>query len=167
MQKDQVRKTEMAVAGRPMSDFTDQLIQPFSQLRNEVDRLFDDFPFRLPALRIGSIANAWPPVELSETDKAYKVTAELAGLDPENVDVSFDDGVLRIAGEKQEQREENERGYHHSERSYGAFERLIRLPAAADDQHVKARFKDGLLTVRVGKNDSKQAARKIKIEKDV
>jgi|KBSSwiStaDraftv2_1062776.scaffolds.fasta_scaffold809313_2 HSP20 family protein len=166
MQKDQVRKSEMTVSGRPMRDFTDQLIQPFSQLRTEVDRLFDDFPFRLPALRIGSLATAWPPVELSETDKAYKVTAELAGLDPENVDVSFDDGVLRIAGEKQEQREENEKGYHHSERSYGAFERLIRLPAAADEQHIKAKFKDGLLTVKVAKNGGKQAARKIKIEKD-
>src|SRR6185369_11529264 len=53
------------------------------------------------------------------------------GIDPEDVDVTFEDGMLRIAGEKKEQREENERGYRVSERTYGAFERLIELPPAA------------------------------------
>ena len=61
MQKEQAR-TSPAPAKRPGTDLTDQLIQPFSQLRTEVDRLFDNFPFRMPAFRIGSLAAAWPPV---------------------------------------------------------------------------------------------------------
>jgi HSP20 family protein len=164
MIKDQVKKPESALA--PAKEFTEQLIEPFSQLRSEVDRLFDSFPFRMPAFRLGSLVSTWPAVEMSETDKAYKITAELPGLDPDNVEVSFDNNILRIAGEKQEQREEDERGYRMSERSFGAFERLVRLPAAADDQNIKAKFKDGLLTVRVGKNDKKHGTRQIKVDRE-
>ncbi len=90
-------KREPAVARRQASDFTDQLIEPFTQLRNEVDRLFEGFPFRIPQLAMPRFVRA-PALEMTETDKAYKVTAELAGMEPENVDVTFDDGVLRIAG---------------------------------------------------------------------
>lgn len=164
MIKDEVRKPDVPATRKPERDFTDQLIEPFSHLRREVDRLFDNFPFRMPSLRVGNLMAAWPPVEMSETGSAYKITAELPGLDPENVDVSCDNGVLRIAGEKQEKREEDEQGYRLSERSYGSFERLIRLPSAADDQQIKAKFKDGLLTVKIGKNSNQETARRIKVE---
>jgi HSP20 family protein len=141
---------ESPIAKRTAPDFTDQLIQPFNKLKGEVDRLFDSFGFGLPALGLGTLAS--PAIEFSETDKAYKVTAELAGMDPEDVDVTFEDGILRIAGEKKEEREKSERGYRLSERSYGAFERLIELPSAADGDKIKADFKNGLLTVSVPKN---------------
>ena len=145
------------------ADFTEQLIEPFSQLRSEVDRLFESFPFRLPRLKLGRFATA-PALEMSETDKSYKITAELPGMQPDNVDVTFDDGVLRIAGEKKEQREENERGYRLSERSYGAFERLVDLPSAADPEKIDAKFKDGVLTVTVAKSgDERRKVRRIKI----
>ena len=157
---------ETAVAKRQPADFTDQLIEPFNQLRNEVDRLFEGFPFRMPSLRIGRLATAAPAIEMSETDKSYKVTAELPGMDPDNVDVSFENGVLRISGEKQEEREENERGYRLSERSYGSFERMITLPTAADPEKIRAKFKNGLLTVTVGKNADKHNARSIKVDKE-
>jgi HSP20 family protein len=151
------------VARTASPDFTEQLIEPFTHLRTEVDRLFEGFPFRLPRLKLGRFAMA-PALEMSETDKAYKITAELPGMEPENVDVTFDDGVLRIAGEKKEQREENERGYRLSERSYGAFERLIELPAAADPGKIDAKFKNGVLTVTIAKNsEEKRNVRRIKI----
>src|SRR6476661_118276 len=102
--------------------FTDRLIEPFTQLRGEVDRLFESLPFRLPSLRAGPFTSV-PALEMSETDKSYKITAELPGIEPEDVQVTFDEGILRISGEKKEEREENERGYRLSERSYGAFER--------------------------------------------
>lgn len=120
---------------RPAPSFTDQLIEPLSRLRIEVDRLFDDFPFRLP--------------------------------EPDDVEVSFEDGMLRIAGEKKEEREENERGYRLCERRYGAFERVLDLPAAADDgDSFKARFKNGVLTVTVQKDGkAKRQPRRIAVEK--
>jgi HSP20 family protein len=159
-------RSRTAVAKRAQGDFTDQLIEPFSQFRNEVDRIFDSFPFRLPTSNLGRLGATAPAVEMTETSKSYKVTAELPGLDPEQLEVSFDDGVLRIAGEKRQEREENETGYRLSERTYGAFERLISLPSAADPEKIKAKFNNGVLTVTVGKNGSKQTKRSITIDKD-
>lgn len=157
---------ETAVAKGREPDFTDQLIEPFNQLRNEVDRIFDSFPFRVPALRLSRFPAA-PAVEMTETEKAYKIRAELAGMDPENVEVSFEDGLLRIAGEKKDEREETERGYRLSERSYGSFERLIELPSAAEGDKIEAKFKNGLLTVTVPKNDkSKASSKRIRIDKE-
>jgi HSP20 family protein len=156
-----------APATRPSPSFTDGLIEPLSRLRSEVDRLFDDFPFRMPTLQFGRLTQGLnvPAVEMTETGKAYKITAELPGMAAENVDVSFEDGMLRIAGEKKEEREENERGYRLSERSYGSFERLIDLPAAADDTKIKARFKNGVLTVTVPKDEKAEpSSRRIAVE---
>ena len=157
---------ETAVAKRREPDFTEQLIEPFNQLRSEVDRIFDSFPFRLPTLGLNRFTPA-PAVEMTETAKAYKVKAELPGMDPENIEVTLDDGLLRIAGEKKEEREETERGYRLSERSYGSFERLIELPLAADGNGVEAKFRNGLLTVTVPKNDKAKAkSKRIPINKD-
>lgn len=154
------------VTGRQAADFTDQLIEPFTQLRTEVDRLFESFPFRLPSLKLGRFAAA-PALEMSETNKAYKITAELPGIDPDDVEVTFDDGVLRIAGEKKEEREENERGYRLSERSYGSFERAISLPSTANPDKIDAKFKNGVLRITIAKDgEEEQNVRKIKISRE-
>jgi HSP20 family protein len=151
---------------RPPPSFTDQLIEPLSRLRSEVDRLFDDFPFRLPSMPFSGLMPAAPAVEMKETAKSYKITAELPGMEPEDVEVSFEDGMLRIAGEKKEEREENERGYRLSERRYGAFERVVQLPAAADRDGIKAKFKNGVLTVTVQKDGkAERQPRRIAVEK--
>ena len=152
------------VARREQADLTEQLIEPFNHLRNEVDRLFESFPFRIPSLKLPRFA-AVPALEMSETDKSYKLTAEIPGLDPEEVEVTFEDGVLRIAGEKKEERQENERGYRLSERSYGAFERLVALPSAANPDKIHASFKNGVLTVTIAKDgEDKRNVRKIKVQ---
>jgi HSP20 family protein len=97
-----------------------------------------------------------PVLETTETDKTYKVTAEIPGIDPKDVEVTFEDGLLRIAGEKKEEREENERGFSLSERSYGAFERLIALPGAVNPDKINARFKNGVLTISIAKDGKKK-----------
>jgi HSP20 family protein len=145
------------VARKGAPDFTDQFIEPFSQLKTEVDRLFDGFPFRLTALRSGRTP-VFAALETNETDKHYKVSAELPGLEPENIEVTFEDGLLRIAGEKTETRDETERGYRLSERSYGSFERMVELPGTAEGGKVDAKFKRGVLTITVPKA-TKVAAR--------
>jgi HSP20 family protein len=154
-----------ALATRQSGDFTDHLIEPFTQLRTEVDRLFENFPFRLPSMKLKRFVAA-PALEMTETGKAYKITAELPGIDPDNVDVTFEDGLLRIAGEKKEEREENERGYRLSERSYGAFERLVELPSTANPEKIDAKFRNGILTITVAKDgEEKRNVRKISIGK--
>jgi HSP20 family protein len=161
---DTKQATTTTIAKHQPNDFTDQLIEPFTQLRSEVDRLFEGFPFRLPTMRLKLFASA-PALQMTETAKAYKISAEIPGMEPEDVEVTFEDGLLRIAGEKKEEREESERDYRFSERSFGAFERLIELPSAANPEKIDAKFKNGVLTVTIAKTgEEKRNIRKISIK---
>jgi HSP20 family protein len=146
--------------------FTEQLMEPLSWLRGEVDRLFDDFPARTPPFHFGRAMalKPIPAVEMTETDDAYKLSAELPGIDAKDVEITVANGILSISGEKKEEREEKEQGFMFAERSYGAFERRIELPDAADADHIKARFKNGVLTLTVPKNKKVEAKHRIAIE---
>ena len=155
--------TRRSEEAKQAPDFTDQLIEPFTQLRTEVDRLFESFPFRLPSLKLGRFSSA-PALEMTETARSYKITAELPGIEPDEVEVTVDEGMLRISGEKKEEREENERGYRVSERSYGAFERVVSIPSGADPNRIDAKFKNGVLTITIAKDgEDKRKVRKIKV----
>ncbi len=146
-----------ATARRPLPTFTEQLIEPFSRLRGEIDRLFDDFPLRLPSLRLaGDFLPSIPALEMTETKKAYKITAELPGMESADVEVSVEDDILRIAGEKQTERDEDEQGCRLSERTYGSFERLVRLPSGAQADKVRAKCRNGVLTVTIPKDGKAQ-----------
>jgi HSP20 family protein len=98
-----------------------------------------------------------PQIEVSETDKEIQITAELPGIDPKDVEVTLADDVLTIRGEKQAQRQEGQdRNYHLAERFYGTFERYLRLPLHVDPQHIRAMFKDGVLTLTIPKPEEAQ-----------
>lgn len=150
---------------RTLPAFTEELLEPFGKLRTEIDRMFDDLPSRMPAFHFGRVARevAVPPLEMTETDDAYKLSAELPGMDADNVEVTVADGVLSITGEKKEEREEKEKDYYFSERSYGAFERSLRLPNDAAADKITAQSKNGVLTVTIPK-DEKANARKRRVE---
>lgn len=167
MARDDTPVATAPTSRRTPQSFTDHLIEPLSRLRGEVDRLFDDFPFRLPSLRLGpGTEMTVPALEMTETKKAYKIAAELPGIDPDAVEISVDKGMLRIAGEKQEEREQDEQGYRVSERSYGAFERTISLPEGADADRIKARCRHGVLTITIPKDEkAATAARRIAVER--
>ena len=155
------------VRQRPAATFTEQLIEPISRLRDEVDRLFSEFPMRWPALRVGRALPAMlsPAVDITETDEAYKVSVEVPGMEAKEVEVSVDDTTLVISGEKKEEREEKKKGYYLSERQYGSFERRIALPSGADAGKIKATTKDGVLEITLPKTEqAKQAKRKIPIQ---
>lgn len=134
---------------------------PFFQLRREVDRLFDDF-FSAPVLGGGwRRAVAWPSLEVNEADNEVRVTAELPGMTDKDVELSVQDGMLSIRGEKKSESEDRDRGW--SERYYGRFERRIALPDGADEARCEATFRDGVLTVRIPKSESAARSRKIPI----
>jgi HSP20 family protein len=124
-------------------------LTPAFGLRREVDRLFDDI-FGMTAMQAQT---TWaPPVDIRESDSDLTVTAELPGLRAENVEVTCDNGVLTIRGEKSESRKEGEEGrWHLVERSYGSFARSFQLPQGVDESKIEAGFEDGLLTVRIPK----------------
>ena len=131
-------------------------------LRDEINRLFDEFnsgfgQWPLPRSFFGSeeIARARanvPAVDIAETDKAFEVSAELPGMSDKDVTVELVNGDLRIKGEKKEEREEKNKDYYLSERSYGAFERRFRVPEGVDTDKIEASFKKGVLTVTLPKS---------------
>jgi HSP20 family protein len=117
---------------------------PFSMMRREMDRLFDEFR----GVRGGPYETGFAPaVNLRQTDKGVEVTAELPGIDEKNVEVSLAENVLTIRGEKKEEKEQKEGGWQMSERSFGSFVRTIPLPMEVDEDKVSAQFKNGVLTV--------------------
>ncbi|MBX4899628.1 Hsp20/alpha crystallin family protein [Rhizobium bangladeshense] len=133
---------------------------PFLSLHREVNRLFDDvfrgFGSGLPSLRGASGFGArWPSVEISDTDKDIKVTAEIPGLEEKDIEVLLNDGVLTLKGEKRSETEDKEKQF--SERYYGRFERRIPLGAEVKEDQVDATFKNGVLTVSLPKTDKAQS----------
>jgi HSP20 family protein len=134
---------------------------PVLRLRQEMDRLFDDF-FSAPLL--GGLTGrslAWPRLEVSDTDDEVRVTAELPGLNEKDVEILVQDGVFTVRGEKKSETDDKERGW--SERYYGRFERSLLLPDGADESKAEAEFHDGVLTVRMPKTEQATRARKIPI----
>lgn len=94
-----------------------------------------------------------PLVDIVEKDKHYQITAELPGLDPENIELKIANDTLTIKGEKKQEREEKKQNYHFSERRYGAFQRSFTLPAGIDADKIEANFKSGVLTVLLPKTE--------------
>ncbi|AMK22891.1 MULTISPECIES: Hsp20/alpha crystallin family protein [Sphingomonadaceae] len=127
---------------------------PLLSLHRGMNRLFDDAfrGFGVPAFAGFDRAAGWPHVELGETDKEIRVTAELPGLDEKDVEITVEDGVLTLRGEKRSEVEDRDRGY--SERSYGRFERRIGLPQSVDRDKANATFKNGVLTVTLPKTEA-------------
>ena len=81
---------------------------------------------------------AIPAVDVTETDKAYEIAAELPGMDERNIEVTFADGVLTIKGEKREEEEEKNKDYYLSERSFGSFQRSFQVPRGVDTDKIDA-----------------------------
>jgi HSP20 family protein len=146
-------------------------------LRQEIDRLFDDFhPFgwrfasRLPR-RFETewpMRETWqlaPAMDLAEKDGEYEITVELPGLDEKNVELKLSNGMLTIKGEKSEEKEEEDKEYHLSERRYGSFQRSFQVPEQVDVDKIAATFAKGILTVKMPKMaEAKKAAKKIDVK---
>ncbi len=127
---------------------------PVLALHREMNRLFDDFfrGFDLPlASRLGW-SNGWPHVEVDETETEVKVVAELPGMEEKDVDVTLRHGVLTLKGEKRAETN----GSVYSERWHGSFQRSIDLGPDIDPDKVTASFKNGVLTVTLGKRPEAQ-----------
>jgi HSP20 family protein len=148
---------------------------PLLGLRKQIDRLFEDYD-RAPGffpLGKGLFDNEpfWtrpgvPAVDVVEQDGAFLISAELPGLDEQDVEIKLNGRQLTIRGEKKDEREEKKKGYHLSERRYGSFERRFTLPESADAEAIEAKFAKGVLTLKVPKKPEAQAAeRKIEVKR--
>jgi len=146
---------------------------PFSSFRREMDRLFEDFfapiegrSFAPAQGQNGSQQLAlWPQIDLNETEKAYMVTAELPGIDPNDVELNLKDNALIISGEKRSERNEEDQGRRYSERSFGRFERAIPFETEVDADRVEAKCNNGVLTITLPKNaQAHDKSKKIEIK---
>ena len=133
---------------------------PVFSLRREIDRLFDDTFGGEQSARRGWM----PAVDVRESANDFTFELELPGIAPENVEVTADNGVLTVRGEKAQRstRENDEGRYHFVERSYGSFVRAFQLPQNVDEDAIAGEFTHGVLTIRVPKAQRPQP-RKIQI----
>lgn len=143
---------------------------PFMSLHRDMNRLFDDVfrGFGLPMAGAGADrrgdATFAPDIDVSETAKEFKICADLPGVSEQDVDVSITDDVLQIRAERRQERKQDEESFHVVERSYGMFQRTLRLPANIDAERVQADFLNGVLTVTIPKVEDHQRSRRIHIQ---
>jgi HSP20 family protein len=143
---------------------------PFLSLHREVNRLFDDV-FRgsrsfAPRAQTASPSVFSPSMDVAESDNEIRLCVDLPGVEEKDIDVSLDHDVLTIRGEKkfEQERGDKKENYHLVERSYGAFQRSLRLPFMANPDEVKASFDKGVLTVTVPKSAQQSRAKRIQIQ---
>ncbi len=133
---------------------------PVFSLRREIDRLFDD---TFGGDGTTTARRSWmPAVDVRETDGEYTFELELPGIAPEQVELTADNGVLTVRGEKtqrQTRKEGDDGRWHVVERGYGSFVRAFQLPQGVDEDRIEARFTHGVLTVRVPKAERPQPRR--------
>jgi HSP20 family protein len=131
---------------------------PFGMLRSEVDRLFDTFfSGGLPTFPssfgsgVSRSSMLVPRVDVKETDNEIIDEAELPGAEEKNISLTLQNGLLTLQGEKKVAYDEEKENYRVMERSYGSFQRSLRLPDMVDEDKVEARFENGVLRVTLPK----------------
>ena len=141
-------------------------LSPFNELRRRMDALFEDFSqgwprglfdFHAPALTTGlgkDIIGA--RFDVTESDKAMEITAELPGMDEKDVELTISGGLLTVKGEKKAEKEVKKKDYHLSERHYGSIFRSFRLPDNVDGDKAKASFDKGVLKISLPKKPDGQ-----------
>ncbi|WP_446009067.1 Hsp20/alpha crystallin family protein [Candidatus Electrothrix sp.] len=125
--------------------------QLFSQLHNEMDQRFEQMfrEFGMGPPRLSNMANGMlkPTLDLSASENEYIVNVEIPGVDEKNLKIEVEKNTMIIRGEKKQEKEEKEKSYYRQERFYGSFQRILSLPEDADQDGIKATFKQGVLNI--------------------
>jgi HSP20 family protein len=134
---------------------------PFKELEdvsNHLNRIFRRSSDSVQASRESMTVADWSPsADITETDTAYLIKAEIPGVNKQDVKVSVQDGMLTIQGERKMEKEEKGKKFHRVECSYGSFVRSFRMPDDVDENSVNAEFKDGMLNVTLPKSAQAKA----------
>jgi HSP20 family protein len=163
----EVRKTAPVPANAP---------DAWRSMRNEMDRLFDRFAgsWSMPSLRRmfdtepalrfeSSLSVPAPAVDITEDDAGYKMTAELPGMSEKEIEVVVSGDMMTLKGEKRAEKEQKDRNFYLSERSYGSFQRSFYVPEGVDRDKIAADFAKGVLTITMPKT-AKAVEQQKKIE---
>ena len=156
----------------------DEEEHPVYSLQREMNHIFDDFfrsfdaptrgdSFALSPFSTHGTSVGMPRIDVHETDKELRISAELPGMTEKDIEVSLSKNMLTVSGEKKQESEKNIKGWYRMERSYGSFSRSIQLPCDVDQDSCQASFKNGVLTVSVSKSQEAEAISKsIPIKKE-
>jgi len=133
-----------------------------NQLRREMDRMFEP---GVEGEENSAIATSdWiPAVDIKETKDAFELHVDVPGVDPKDIDVHMENGILTIKGERESEKKEEKEGYQRVERQYGSFYRRFSLPDTADAEKIAAKCKNGVLDVTILEKEAEQP-RKISVE---
>jgi HSP20 family protein len=155
-------------------DTQTQYADPFTQIRQEIDKVFDSafkglgFPSIGLGRELSPMAQTdWlkPTLDIGASDKEYTISVELPGVDENEIQVELGNDTLKIKGEKKQEKEEKERNYYRMERSYGSFQRTLSLPEDADQDDIKAVYKNGVMSITIPrKAASKTEAKQIEVK---
>jgi HSP20 family protein len=127
--------------------------------RNFMDRFFDDASFGGKAL-----ADFSPKVDIAESDKNFEIQFHLPGVKKDEVSINVDDNTLTVSGERKMENEKKEKNFHSVESYFGTFSRSFHLPENVNVDKIDAAFKDGILTVTLPKDATKEIKRTIAIK---
>lgn len=152
---------------------------PIERLKYEIEHLFERFGadhLDRPFDRASPSPGAWPRAtgwglnpafDVVEKDKSYRITAELPGVEPGDIDVDVSNGILSIKGDKKDPADQRGAEHHVSERSFGPFSRSFQLPQGIEFDKVEASFGNGMLTIKLPKSaDMQRSDRKIAVKSD-
>lgn len=129
---------------------------PFLSLHREMNRLFDDVVRGLDAPFTDlAPSGGWPKLEISDDERALRISAEVPGLEEKDIELMIDDGVLTLRGEKMSEVDDRKRQF--SERRYGRFERRIAIPCEIVEDQIKATFRNGVLDIELPKTERAQS----------
>lgn len=131
-------------------------------LQSDINRLFESFMSPFERTEVPSAVS--PKLDIAELKDKYEIKAELPGMEEKDINLSVDDGLLTISGEKKTETEDKNKGYYLKECSYGTFSRSVRLPDNVADDKIAAKFVNGVLTIDMPKKAEAVAkSRKIAI----
>ncbi|MBX9573767.1 MAG: Hsp20/alpha crystallin family protein [Candidatus Obscuribacterales bacterium] len=148
-------------------------------LHHDINRLFDEFFGREDGVFFpgfaepGNVASfssmlgtSYPKIDFHETEKEFRLTAELPGMTEEDIELNLSQEVLTLRGEKKEEKVEDDKGWYRMERQYGSFSRSIPLPAEVDSAAIEATMKNGVLKIVMPKKaEETKPSRSISIKK--
>jgi len=133
--------------------------KPFS----DFDKFFENDDWLLPVFSKTDFSK--PAMDIKETEKEIIAEVEIPGFDPKNIEISVDNGVLRISGKMDEKKEEKEKGYWKKEIRRGSFERVVRLPEEVKENAIEATYEKGILKIVMPKAEAKPKTKvKIKVK---
>jgi HSP20 family protein len=145
------------------SKIKNKSLNPWSSLRDEMSDFFDRFSQEWSPSTFGD-ERFIPKIEVKDEEKSYEVCAEIPGMNEKDINITLKDNQLILEGEKKQEEKKEEKGYFHSEFSYGRFYRAIPLEDDVDEENVSANYENGVLKISLEKlPESKNKSRKIEI----